>query len=85
MRRKTDLYLLGFPKDSKAVHLSCSLFASFLFSLKRTILLFIVFLAAPGLRCIVQAFSSGGEWGLLVLTALRLLIVMSSLVEEHRL
>ena len=48
-------------------------------------LLFIyLFLAALGLHCCTRAFSSCGEWGLLI--AVRgLLIVVASLVVEHRL
>ena len=38
------------------------------------------FLAVLGLRCRVQAFSSGGERGLLFVEALRLLTVVASLV-----
>ena len=37
-----------------------------------------------GLRCCVWAFSGCGEWGLLFVVVLRLLIVVASL-EEHRL
>ena len=43
------------------------------------------FLAALGLRCCVQAFSSCGEQGLLFIAVHGLLIVVSSLVAEHRL
>ena len=41
---------------------------------------FFFFLAVLGLRCRVQAFSSGGERGLLFVEALRLLTVVASLV-----
>ena len=44
-----------------------------------------VCLAALGLRCCVQAFSSCGEWGLLFIAVRRLLIAVASLVAEHRL
>ena len=40
-------------------------------------------MAALGLRCLVQAFSSCSEWGLLFVAVCRLLIVVASLVVEH--
>ena len=40
-------------------------------------------MAALGLRCCVQAFSSCGEWGLLFIVVCDLLIVVASLVAEH--
>ena len=49
------------------------------------LLLFNLFLAALGLHCCVQAFSSCGEQGLLFIAMCRLLIVVASLVTEHRL
>ena len=42
-----------------------------------------LFLAALGLRCCVQAFSSCGEQGLLFVAVHGLLIVVASLVAEH--
>ena len=42
-----------------------------------------LFLAALGLRCCVQAFSSCGERGLLFVAARGLLITVASLVLEH--
>ena len=44
---------------------------------------FYLFLAALGLCCCVQAFSSCGEQGLLFVAVHRLLIVVASLVVEH--
>ena len=44
-----------------------------------------LFLAALGLCCYAQAFSSCGEQGLLFVAVHRLLIVVASLVVEHRL
>ena len=44
-----------------------------------------VFLAALGLRCCLWAFSSCGKWGLLFVAVRGLLIVVASLVAEHRL
>ena len=44
-----------------------------------------LFLAALGLRCCTQAFSSCGERGLLFLMVRGLLIAVASLVAEHRL
>ena len=43
-----------------------------------------LFLAALGLRCCAQAFSSCGERGLLFVAVHGLLIVVASLVVEHR-
>ena len=42
-----------------------------------------LFLAAVGLCCCAPAFSSCGEWGLLLVVVRRLLIVVASLVAEH--
>ena len=44
-----------------------------------------LFLAALGLRCCVRAFSSCSEWGLGFVAVHELLIVVASLVAEHRL
>ena len=44
-----------------------------------------LFLAVLGLCCCVRAFSNCGEWGLLFVAVHGLLIVLSSLVAEHRL
>ena len=41
------------------------------------------FMVALGLHCCVQAFSSCGEWGLLLIAVCGLLIEMASLVVEH--
>ena len=42
-----------------------------------------LFLAALGLRCCTQAFSSCGKRGLLFVAVRRLLIAVASLVAEH--
>ena len=42
-----------------------------------------LFLAALGLRCCMQAFSSCGEQGLLFVEVRGLLIAVAFLVEEH--
>ena len=42
-----------------------------------------LFMAALGLRCCVQAFSSCGEPGLLFVAVCRLLTAVASLVAEH--
>ena len=47
--------------------------------------LFILVLAALGLRCCAWAFSSCGEQGLLFVVVCGLLIAVASLVAEHRL
>ena len=44
-----------------------------------------LFLTALGLHCCMRAFSSCGEQGLLFIAVSRLLIVVASLVAEHRL
>ena len=58
--------------------------------LNKTILLlffyyFYLFLAVLGLRCCVQAFSSGSKRGLLFAVVCGLLIAVTSLVAEHKL
>ena len=45
--------------------------------------LFYLFLAALGLRCCTQAFSSCGERGLRFVAVCGLLIAVASLVAEH--
>ena len=55
------------------------------FKLKKKIYFIYLFLAALGLCCCTQAFSSCGEWGLLFIVVRGLLIVVSSLIVEHRL
>ena len=47
------------------------------------IIIYLLFLAALGLRCCVRAFSSCGEWGLLFIAVRGLLIAVASLVAEH--
>ena len=42
-----------------------------------------LFLAALGLHCFTQAFSSCGEWGQLFVAVHGLLIAVASLVVEH--
>ena len=51
--------------------------------LKFIYIVFYLFLAALGLRCCTQAFSSYGERGLLFVAASGLLIAVASLVTEH--
>ena len=61
--------------------------AMFVCFLNKFIYLFTYFLffAALGLCCCARAFSSCGEQGLLSVVVRRLLIVVASLVVEHRL
>ena len=47
------------------------------------IFLIYLFLAALGLRCCVQAFSSCGKWGLLFVAVHVLLIAVASDAAEH--
>ena len=58
------------------------LHSSFSFFFFKLINLFL-FLAALGLHCYVQAFSSCSKWGLLFIVVRGLLIVLVSLVAEH--
>ena len=53
------------------------------FILKYLIFSFNLFLAALGLRCCTQAFSSCSEKGLLFVVVRGLLIAVASLVVEH--
>ena len=64
-------------------HLGCFYFLAIV---KGTLFLFIyLFMAALGLRRCARAFSSCGERGLLFVAVRGLLIVVASLVAEHRL
>ena len=54
-----------------------------IFKLKRFYLFIYLFLAALGLHCRAQAFSSCGEPGLLFVAVRGLLIAVASLVAEH--
>ena len=49
---------------------------------KRNLFIYL-FLAALGLRCCAQAFSSCSEWGLLFVVVHGLLVAVASLVAEH--
>ena len=56
----------------------------FFFFFNKFIYFIYLFMAALGLRCCTQAFSSCGEWGLLFVAVVRgLLIAVASLVAEH--
>ena len=48
-----------------------------------TYLLTYLFMAVLGLHCCARAFSSCGEWGLLLVAVHGLLIAVASLVAEH--
>ena len=65
----------------------CALLAAavfvFVFVLNKFIYFIYLYLAALGLRCCVQAFSSCGERGLLFFAVHGLLIAVASLVAEH--
>ena len=50
---------------------------------KLNLFIYYLFLAALGLRCCAQAFSSCGERGLLFVAMRGLLIAVASLVAEH--
>ena len=60
-------------------------FMSSIFFFNKFIYLFTLFLAALGLCCCAQAFSSCGEQGLLFVEVCGLLIEVASLVAEYRL
>ena len=57
----------------------------FFFFFNKFIYFIYLFLAALGLRCCARAFSSCSEQGLLFVVVRRPLIVVASLVAEHRL
>ena len=59
------------------------IFPSTFFFLINFYLFIYLFLAALGLRCCVQAFSSCSEQGLLFVAVHGLLIAVASLVAEH--
>ena len=59
------------------------LFFISLYFLHKFIYFIYLFLAALGLHCCAQAFSSCGEQGLLFVAVRRLLIAVASLVVEH--
>ena len=61
---------------------SSSHFILFIYFLKFIYLIYL-FLAALGLRCCAQAFSSCSEQGLLFVAVRGLLIAVASLVAEH--
>ena len=58
---------------------------SFIFFEMGDLLFIYLFLVVLGLHCYLQTFSSCGKWGLVFIVMLRLLIVMASLIAEHRL
>ena len=60
-----------------------SLFCKYSWGFFGLVLFFNLFLAALGLRCCVQAFSSCGERGLLFVALHGLLMAVASLVAEH--
>ena len=62
-----------------------STFFSYLFIYLSLYVSIYLFMSALVLSCYSWAFSSCGEWGLLFVVVRRLLIVVASLVEEHRL
>ena len=69
-----------FLPPCRAAHLTSSPAFLLFFFFK---FIYLLFLAALGLRCCVQAFSSCGERGLLFVAVRRLLIAVASLVVEH--
>ena len=79
--RVSNLSLLTLT-DVICVFQFCHISMYFIFILKIFIYLF---LAALGLHCCVQAFSSCSERGLLFVAVPGLLIAVASLVAEHRL
>ena len=73
MIKTAMLFLLGKTQHSESQPLIDSFLSFFFFNL---------FLAALGLLCCAQAFSSCGERGLLFVAVRGLLIVVASLVAE---
>ena len=79
-----------FPLASLSPSITSACLSAWTFSSELFIFLFIylfnvmyLFLAALGLRCCAQDFSSRGEWGLLFVAVHGLLIALASLVAEH--
>ena len=62
---------------------TCRVVIKLIFLNQFSYLVIYLFLAALGLRCWMQAFSSCSEWGLLFVAVRELLIVVASLVSEH--
>ena len=85
------LYILDINPSSVALfanifsHSIGCLFVLLMVSFAVQKLFIIFFLAVLGLRCCTQAFSSCSEQGLLFIAVCGLLIVVASLVVEHRL
>ena len=71
-----ELFSLSVPQYPR-------LYFFILFYFKKFIYFIYLFLAALGLRCCAQAFSSCGERGLLFVAVRGLLIAVASLVAEH--
>ena len=71
---------------SKALYLVCKRWQVFSFFVVINLFIYLIylFLAALGLRCCTQAFSTCGERELLFVAVRGLLIALASLVEEHR-
>ena len=90
------LFFLNFRVFINSLHIFCQTYSFFniffiwlcrvLVEACRLILLLMnLFWAVLCLCCCTQAFSSCGEWGLLFVGMLGLLIAVASLVKEHRL
>ena len=79
------LYLLGILTMDNLSSTSLTLSLLFIYLFNKFILFIYLFLAALGLCCCTWAFSGCGERGLLFVAVRRLLIVVASLVAEHRL
>ena len=75
----------SYPLDHQGSPLNLNNFFFLEFFFVVVVVVLNLFLAALGLRCCTQAFSSCGEWGLLFIAVRRLLIAVASLVAEHRL
>ena len=82
---KTDNKQLEFSGSNKCNKRNKDLTSFFVVVINLFIYLYFLFLAALGLCCCAQAFSSCGRWGLLFVAVHGLLIVVASLVAEHRL
>ena len=83
--KSINLFYVGFSKTQMVEERETRRGIILLFFLNKFIYFIYLFLAALGLRCLVWAFSSCRERGLLFVAVRGLLVLVASLVAEHRL